>query len=114
MAIETGAAARSSGASVDQLVGWFIPLEGVQMGELLQVTGRVTIGTAPDCGIVIMDPSISGHHAEVVQVRSGFRLQDLGSTNGTFVNDKRVQTHDLVDNDNVCLGRFHLKYKSLV
>jgi hypothetical protein len=96
----------------DGLVGWIIPLEGRQLGELLQIKGRTVIGKSPSCNLVIDEPSISGQHAEFVPTSNGFRLNDLGSTNGTWVNDKRVTTHDLVDNDNVRLGRVNFKYKS--
>lgn len=99
----------------DQRVGWFIPLEGQMVGELLQIRApRTVIGKSPDCNIVVNESSISGHHAEFVATANGFRLNDLGSTNGTWVNDKRVSTHDLVDNDNVRLGRLNFKYKSLL
>ena len=71
----------------------------------------VTVGKASDNNIVIDDPSISGHHCEFQGNAIGFKLSDLGSTNGTFVNDKRVTSHDLVDNDNVKLGKVRFKYK---
>jgi len=110
-----GAKGVGGGAVVDGIVGWFIPLEGKQAGELFQLRGRVTVGTSDDNDIVMADtPSISGHHCEFVAQPNGFRLNDLGSTNGTFVNDKRVNTHDLIDNDNVRLGKVNFKYKSLV
>lgn len=98
----------------DGMIGWLIPLEGKMAGELFQVKGRSVVGTAPDCSLCVPEASISGHHAEFVPTSTGFRLNDLGSTNGTYVNDKRVQTHDLVDNDNVRLGRINFKYKSMV
>jgi pSer/pThr/pTyr-binding forkhead associated (FHA) protein len=44
----------------------------------------------------------------------GFSLIDPGSTNGCYVNDKRVQKHDLVDNDTITLGKTNFKFKSIV
>lgn len=109
MALDMGAAPTGSAT----MLGWFIPLEGPRVGELIELRGRMTVGKSSDNHIVIEDPSVSGKHAEFVGSPTGFKLNDLGSTNGTFVNDKRVQTHDLVDNDNVTLGRVRFKYKSL-
>jgi hypothetical protein len=110
MALDTGSAAPAGTG----MIGWFIPLEGSRMGELITLRGRVSVGAAPDNDVVITEASISGHHCEFVGSATGFKLNDLGSTNGTFVNDKRIQTHDLVDNDNVLLGRVRFKFKSLV
>lgn len=94
-------------------VGWLVPLEGAQAGELFTLKARTIVGTAPDCDVVLNDGSISGRHAEFVLAGGGFRVTDLGSTNGTYVNDKRVSSHDLVDNDNVRLGRTNFKFKSM-
>ena len=83
------------------------------MGELFQLKGRAIVGTAADCDAVMKDPSISGRHAEFMSTSQGFRVNDLGSTNGTFVNDKRVTNTDLIDNDNIRLGRVNFKFKSM-
>ena len=110
MALDLNAAAPVG----DSMIGWFIPLEGKLSGDLYQLKGRVTVGTSPDNDIPLTEyASISGHHCEFVGSPSGFKLNDLGSTNGTFVNDKRISTHDLVDNDNVRLGKINFKFKSL-
>lgn len=93
--------------------GWLVPLEGPQTGELFQLGSRSIVGTAPDCNIVLRDPSISGRHAEITLAGRGYRINDLGSTNGTFVNDKRVTSEDLIDNDSVRLGRTNFKFKSM-
>ncbi len=93
--------------------GWLVPLEGPQTGELFQLGARAIVGTAPDCNIVLRDPSISGRHAEIAMAGRGYRITDLGSTNGTYVNDKRVTSEDLIDNDSVRLGRTNFKFKSM-
>src|SRR6516164_8247185 len=57
------------------------------------VTSAVTtlrIGRAPDNDIVVPHPSASGHHAELHQEAEGYRLVDLGSSNGTYVNERRI------------------------
>lgn len=104
----------SNGVPVQgSLVAWLVPVEGPQTGELFQLKPRSLVGTATECDIVLRDGSISSRHAELISTGGGFRLADLGSTNGTYVNDRRITTHDLVDNDTVRLGRTHFKYKSL-
>ncbi len=101
------------GAATGSGVGWLVPLDGPQTGELFQLRGRAIVGTAPDCDVVMKEPSISGRHAEFTAAAGGFRVNDLGSTNGTYVNDKRVSSTDLIDNDNVRLGRVNFKFKSM-
>jgi hypothetical protein len=108
MAMDLGGGAPGSGAG-----GWLVPLEGPQTGELFQLKGRAVVGTAADCDVVLKDPSISSRHAEFIGSSGGYRINDLGSTNGTFVNDKRISSHDLIDNDNVRLGRTNFKFKSM-
>lgn len=105
--------APSGGASTGSGVGWLVPLDGPQSGELFQLRGRAIVGTAADCDVVLREPSISGRHAEFTSTGGGFRINDLGSTNGTYVNDKRVTTSDSIDNDNVRLGRINFKFKSM-
>ena len=94
-------------------VGWLVPLEGPQTGELFQLSGRCVIGTAPECEVIMRDPSISSRHAEFSAAGNTFRINDLGSTNGTYVNEKRVSNSDLVDGDNLRLGRTSFKFKSI-
>jgi hypothetical protein len=110
MAIDMGG---GGGAVQGSGVGWLVPLDGPQSGELFQLKGRAIVGTAADCDVVLREPSISGRHAEFMSTSQGFRVNDLGSTNGTYVNDKRVTNSDLIDNDNVRLGRVNFKFKSM-
>ena len=107
------AAAAGGSTPIGSAVGWLVPLDGPQTGELFQLKGRCVVGKAPDCDVVLNDPSISGRHAEFLAGRTGFRVNDLGSTNGTYVNDKKITNADLVDNDTVRLGRTNFKFKSM-
>jgi pSer/pThr/pTyr-binding forkhead associated (FHA) protein len=61
------------------------PLEGLER----PATPGVTIGRA-ECDVELNDPDASRRHAAVRQVDGGLAIEDLGSTNGTFVNDRRI------------------------
>jgi len=78
-----------------------IPLEGPQL----------TIGRKPDNDLVIDNPAVSGHHARVVKEEAGFFIEDLGSTNGTFLNDAKVQKQKLKNTDRVSVGKHSLIFQ---
>jgi pSer/pThr/pTyr-binding forkhead associated (FHA) protein len=48
------------------------------------------IGSASDCDIVVVKPTVSGHHCRLTELPEGYLLEDLGSSNGTFVNGQRM------------------------
>ena len=50
----------------------------------------VTIGSRPDCDLVVNVPSVSGHHCRLTRDGASYILEDLGSTNGTYLNGERV------------------------
>ena len=66
---------------------------------------RTTIGRARDNVHVLADNVASRHHAEIRKTPEGFALKDLGSSNGTWVNGKRVDTHELRDGDVILVGK---------
>lgn len=70
----------------------------------------VTIGGAPDNAIVLRDPAVSRHHAEIHAVREGFRLKDLDSRNGTFVEGKRIVEMFLDPGTRVRFGRTTMSF----
>lgn len=70
----------------------------------------VTVGRLPDNTIVIDHPAVSGHHACASLEGDHFVLEDLQSTNGTFVNDRRVTRHTLQDGDVVRVGNHTLVF----
>jgi hypothetical protein len=103
----------TGGPGSHQLCGWIIPLQGPQRGELFTLTPKTTIGTDPKCTVVLNDKFMSSKHAEVAAENGVWVLRDSGSTNGTYVNNRRVDRHELVDNDFIKFGSAMLKFKSL-
>jgi pSer/pThr/pTyr-binding forkhead associated (FHA) protein len=96
------------------VVGWVVVLSGELRGrDFRLVDGKNTMGTAADCDVVLTDPYLSSKHAVIRHENGTFTLSDLDSTNGTFVNERRVSRYDIIDNDKVRLGRTELKFKSL-
>jgi hypothetical protein len=69
------------------------------------------IGRLPDCAVALSDPQVSRHHAEVRPEREGYRVVDLGSTNGTVVNGVVVREHDLRDGDVIEIGSTRIRYE---
>ena len=96
-----------------QLLGWIVPLQGPQRGELFTLTPATSIGTDPSCTVVLNDKFMSSKHAEIKAEGGTWILKDLGSTNGTYVNDNRVDKQELVDNDLIKFGNQLVKFKSL-
>lgn len=70
----------------------------------------VTIGRLPDNGIIIDNPTVSSHHARVVQEGGSFYVEDLESTNGTYVNDLPISRRTLNDGDVVLIGKHRLQF----
>jgi hypothetical protein len=96
------------------VVGWIVPMTGSNQYQTFKLSSnKTTIGTIPDCNVVVQDQYMSTQHAEIVASPQGFTLMDKGSTNGTMVMGKRVQAHELVDNDVFTLGRTDFKFKSI-
>lgn len=71
--------------------------KGPKVGEkFLLETISLTVGRDPVSDIILNDPEVSRQHARFTQTDAGYQVQDLGSTNGTFVNGQRLES-DPVD-----------------
>ena len=73
----------------------------------------VTIGRLPDNVVMIDNPAVSSHHACVHRDGDQFIVEDLQSTNGTFVNEKRVTRHTLRDGDVVLVGKHQIVFDAM-
>lgn len=80
------------------------------VGEFPLSKECITVGRKSDNDIHIENPSISGYHAQVITILNESFVEDLNSTNGTFVNSRMVRKHALHDGDIISLGQHKLKY----
>ncbi|SBT46648.1 FHA domain-containing protein [Micromonospora auratinigra] len=93
-----------------------MPLLTVAAGTMRGLSFRVgresqVIGRAPTADLVLADPHLSRRHATVRLTAEGVCLTDLGSTNGTWLNDQRITgSVQLADGDLVRLGRTELRF----
>lgn len=81
-----------------------------QVDEYLLDNESVTLGRLPSNDVVIGDRVVSGHHAKILTIHGTSFLEDLNSTNGTFVNAERIKKCVLKHGDTISLARCKLKY----
>ncbi len=79
--------------------------------EFELVNETTTIGRKPGNDIQIDNLSVSGRHAQIITILEDSFLEDLGSTNGTYVNAKLVKKHALENGDNITLGKYQINYQ---
>lgn len=89
--------------------------DGPDQGKVFPLTSdRLTIGRASVCDLCIDEPSMSSEHARLVFSDDAWRVINLLSTNGVFVNDEKVFSHRLHDGDEIRLGRVRLRFRDPV
>ncbi len=72
--------------------------------------GDTKIGRRPGTDVVIDNMAVSGEHANIFTIGEDSFIQDLGSTNGTYVNNKRITKHHLRHGDLITIGKHSLSY----
>ena len=72
---------------------------------------KISLGRVADNDIQIDDESISGHHAEISKKGEDFILRDLGSTNGTFINEEKISERKLEDGVSVRFGKIDTVFR---
>jgi diguanylate cyclase (GGDEF)-like protein len=87
----------------------FVEGEAV-LGLRVPLVGEAVLGRDADCTVPLPAADVSRRHARVSPDGAGHLLADLGSTNGTFVNGRRVEVHRLAAGDRVRLGSFVAAY----
>ena len=71
-----------------------------------------TIGRKCDNDLCLEDIAVSGHHARISQVQEVLFLEDLNSTNGTFVNEQKIDRRQLQDADSIRIGTHRLIFRA--
>jgi general secretion pathway protein A len=90
-----------------------LSLKGQRISESLLVPGRFVIGRTSDNDLQIDSKFVSRHHAQLVTTEEGTVLEDLNSTNGVYLNARRVRRHRLAEGDVVRIGMHELSYARL-
>ncbi|MDJ0928960.1 MAG: FHA domain-containing protein [Gammaproteobacteria bacterium] len=85
-------------------------LDGQQLAEYNMSKERYTIGRLPDNDVRIDNPTVSGHHSLIINILNDSFLEDLNSTNGTYVNGKLIKKHALQHGDVITVGRHQLRF----
>jgi general secretion pathway protein A len=98
-------------AESSQVVGRILlACEGKTVGERELKPGRLVIGRTSDNDLQIDSKFISRHHCQIVTQQDSCLIEDLNSTNGIFVQSKRVRRHNLNDGDVVQVGQHEIMY----
>jgi hypothetical protein len=95
------------GGRVAATDAWLVALSGagLEVGERVDLFGGVTIGRGADADLRIEDRFASGVHCRVYSRGNTYLLEDMGSTNGTFLNGARLQAEArLKDLDEIAIG----------
>jgi pSer/pThr/pTyr-binding forkhead associated (FHA) protein len=87
-----------------------VSLDGVVIKEVQITKDKTTLGRRPYNDIVIDNLAVSGEHAVMQMVGADVFIEDLNSTNGTYINGKAIKKHLLTHNDTVEIGKYKIKY----
>ncbi|MBT8085699.1 MAG: FHA domain-containing protein [Woeseia sp.] len=87
-----------------------LSLDSQVLAEYNMSKERYTIGRLPDNDVRIDNPAVSGHHSLIINILNDSFLEDLNSTNGTYVNGKLVKKHALQHGDVITIGHHQLRF----
>lgn len=96
---------------VEGPAGWRGALRLPDDSRLALGDATIVFGRLPGCTVQLSDNQASRRHAEVRADRDGFVVRDLGSTNGTWVNDVQISSHHLTDGDEIRIGSSVFRYE---
>jgi pSer/pThr/pTyr-binding forkhead associated (FHA) protein len=89
---------------------FFVGLDGTEKSYRLQTHRPFTVGRDPGNDIILRDPKVSRHHAEIIFERGFFVVHDLSSANGTYINSKRVRVAPLTHGAKMRMGNTYGRF----
>ncbi|NCF74736.1 MAG: FHA domain-containing protein [Gammaproteobacteria bacterium] len=87
-----------------------LSLDNQVLAEYNMSKERYTVGRLPDNDVRIDNAAVSGHHSLIINILNDSFLEDLNSTNGTYVNGKLVKKHALQHGDVITIGHHQLRF----
>ncbi len=87
-----------------------VSIDGVVIKEVQLSKERTTLGRRPYNDVVIDNLAVSGEHAAIQMTGSDVVLEDLNSTNGTYVNGKAIKKQALQNGDTIEVGKYKIKF----
>ncbi len=109
--VHTATSLPSAAAKVDSTTACLVVIYGAELGKRIALgPDEVECGRSMSTGIPLDDDAVSRRHARFAWTGSSFIVSDLGSTNGTFVNDASVRERTLSDGDQVKIGHTIFKF----
>ncbi len=92
-------------------VGTLLAIQGPTVGAKYNLEpGTTTLGRHPESHIFLDDITVSRRHVEIKHVDGAFRVRDVGSLNGTYLNRSRIDEAELQPGDELQVGRFKLQF----
>ncbi|MGZ0229714.1 MAG: FHA domain-containing protein [Acidimicrobiales bacterium] len=92
-------------------VGMLLAVQGPTVGAKYNLeSGTTTLGRHPESDIFLDDITVSRRHVEISHTDGAFRVRDVGSLNGTYLNRSRIDEAELQSGDELQVGRFKLQF----
>ncbi len=102
-----------SGPELEPGTALLMIVRGPAAGSTVELTGEnMTAGRAPETDIFLDDITVSRQHAQFEFDRTAWKLVDLGSLNGTYVNRQRVDSAELANGDEIQIGKYRFRFVS--
>ncbi len=96
---------------MDTMPSIIVKLKHAVIRQVQLPQGDLSIGRRPSHALVLEDAAVSADHASIFTVGQDSFLKDLGSTNGTYINNRRTRKHHLKPGDEIVIGKYTLLYQ---